>query len=53
MCQQVVGPTLATETYALYPAADAEKAGLHVTLHSDTPVRPPDPLFEIWIAKRR
>ena len=52
MCQQVVGPTLAT-TYAPYPAADADKAGLRVTLHSDTPVSPPDPLFEVWIAKTR
>ncbi len=53
VCQQVLGPQLATETYALYPAADAEKMGLRVTLHSDTPVSPPDPLFEIWVAKTR
>ncbi len=53
LCQQILGPQLATQTHALYPAADAEKAGLHVTLHSDTPVSPPDPLFEIWVAKTR
>jgi predicted amidohydrolase YtcJ len=53
VCQQVLGSQLATQTFALYPAADAENAGLHVTLHSDTPVSPPDPLFEIWVAKTR
>jgi predicted amidohydrolase YtcJ len=53
LCQQIIGPTLATQTHALYPAADAEAAGLHVTLHSDTPVSPPDPLFMIWVAKTR
>jgi predicted amidohydrolase YtcJ len=53
VCQQVLGPTLATQTFALYPGADAENAGLRVTLHSDTPVSPPDPLFEIWVAKTR
>jgi predicted amidohydrolase YtcJ len=52
VCQQVLGPQLSTQTYALYPAADAEKMGLRVTLHSDTPVSPPDPLFEIWVANR-
>ena len=49
-CQQIVGSTRAV---VLYPANDAETAGLHVTLHSDTPVSPPDPLFEIWVAKTR
>ena len=49
-CQQIVGPTMAAQ---LYPANDAENAGLHVTLHSDTPVSVPDPLFEIWVAKTR
>ncbi|MGO9604332.1 MAG: amidohydrolase family protein [Candidatus Binataceae bacterium] len=53
LCQQVLGPQLATKSFALYPAADAENAGLRVTLHSDTPVSPPDPLFEIWVAKTR
>jgi predicted amidohydrolase YtcJ len=53
LCQQVLGPTLSTTTFALYPAADAENAGLRVTLHSDTPVTPPDPLFMIWVAKTR
>ena len=53
LCQQIIGPTLATRTHSLYPAADAEDAGLRVTLHSDTPVSPPDPLFEIWVAKTR
>jgi predicted amidohydrolase YtcJ len=53
VCQQIIGSELTTQTHALYPAAIAENAGLRVTLHSDTPVSPPDPLFEIWIAKTR
>jgi predicted amidohydrolase YtcJ len=52
-CQQIIGPKRTNQISSLYPAADAENMGLHVTLHSDTPVSPPDPLFEIWVAKTR
>jgi predicted amidohydrolase YtcJ len=50
MCEQILGRE---RTATLYPAADAIGAGLHVTLHSDAPVTPPDPLFMIWVAKTR
>jgi predicted amidohydrolase YtcJ len=50
-CQQLLGP--GPERSNLYPAARAVEAGLHVTLHSDSPVTPPDPLFAIWVAKTR
>ncbi len=49
-CQQIIGPDL---TAALYPAASAFAAGLHVSLHPDSPVTPPYPLFAIWVAKTR
>jgi predicted amidohydrolase YtcJ len=49
-CQQILGPSLTT---ALFPAASAEAAGLHSSLHPDTPVTPPYPLFAIWMARTR
>ena len=49
-CQQVLGPDY-VRAYPPYPAGEAERLGLIVTLHSDSPVNPPDPLFEIWVAK--
>jgi predicted amidohydrolase YtcJ len=49
-CQQIIGPQ---DTAALYPAASAFSAGLHVSLHPDSPVTPPYPLFAIWVAKTR
>jgi len=48
LCQQVLG-----RTPPFYAAKSAAQAGLHVTLHSDSPVMPPDPLFMIWVAKTR
>jgi predicted amidohydrolase YtcJ len=49
-CQQVLG---AADTLNMYPAASAIAAGLNVTLHTDSPVTPPAPLFAIWAAARR
>lgn len=53
LCQQVLGPDYVTKKYVPYAAASAINAGLRVTLHSDSPVDPPDPLFMIWVAKTR
>jgi predicted amidohydrolase YtcJ len=50
LCQLVLGPEVSER---IYPAASAVAAGLHVTLHSDTTVTPPDPLFAIWVANTR
>ena len=50
MCHQLLGRE---RTEALYPTADAVKAGLRIGLHADTPVTPPVPLFMIWVAKTR
>jgi predicted amidohydrolase YtcJ len=52
LCQQVVGQEY-LKTFPPYPAHSARKAGLRVTLHTDSPVTPPDPLFAIWVAKTR
>lgn len=49
-CQQVLG---AADTLNMYPAATAIAAGLNVTLHTDSPITPPAPLFAIWAAARR
>lgn len=49
-CQQVLG---APDTVNMYPAAAAISAGLNVTLHTDSPVSPPAPLFAIWAAASR
>jgi predicted amidohydrolase YtcJ len=53
LCHQVLGPFYTTKRYPPYPAKSAERLGLRVTLHSDSPVSPPDPLFMIWAAKTR
>jgi predicted amidohydrolase YtcJ len=50
MCEQVLDPQRSAN---LYPAGSAVASGVHVTLHTDTPVVPPDPLFSIWVAKTR
>ena len=52
LCQQIVGQNY-LKTYNPYPAQSARKAGLRVTLHTDSPVTPPDPLFSVWVAKTR
>jgi len=49
-CQQVTGRQ---NTLNMYPANSAIKQGLTITLHSDTPVTVPYPLFEVWAAKTR
>lgn len=36
-----------------YPARDAIERTGRVTLHTDSPVTPPDPLFAIWAAATR
>ena len=53
LCQQVLGSELYTRTYTPYPARTAKNMGLRVTMHTDSPVNPPDPLFTIWVAKTR
>jgi predicted amidohydrolase YtcJ len=53
LCHQVLGPFYTTKRYPPYPAKSAERLGLRVTLHSDSPVSPPDPLFMIWVARTR
>ena len=53
LCQQVLGPEVFTQLYTPYPARSAKSMGLKVTLHTDSPVNPPDPLFTIWVAKTR
>jgi predicted amidohydrolase YtcJ len=53
LCQQVLGPDYMTHRFPVYPARDALNMGLHVTLHSDSPVDPPYPLFMVWVAKTR
>ncbi len=50
LCQQLLGPAT---TAGFYPAASAIAAGLHVSLHPDTTVTAPDPLFAIWVANTR
>ena len=52
LCQQIIGQNY-LKTFSPYPAQSARKAGLRVTLHTDSPVTPPDPLFTIWVAKTR
>jgi predicted amidohydrolase YtcJ len=50
LCDQVLG----RRALSLYPAKSAfETPGLHVTIHPDSPVTPPYPLFSIWVAKTR
>lgn len=49
-CQQVLGPA---NSLNMYPIASATKAGLTATLHTDSPVTPPAPLFAIWVAATR
>lgn len=49
-CQQVLGPARAA---TVYPTGSALTAGLRFSLHPDSPVGPPYPLFMIWIAKTR
>lgn len=49
-CQQVLGPG---NSLNMYPIASAKQAGLTTTLHTDSPVTPPAPLFAIWVAATR
>jgi predicted amidohydrolase YtcJ len=53
LCQQVLGPDYMTQRFQPYAARDAEDLGLRVTLHSDSPVDPPYPLFMVWVAATR
>lgn len=50
LCQQLLGYE---RTAQLFPAASAIAAGLRISLHPDTTVTAPDPLFAIWVAKTR
>ncbi len=50
LCQQVFGPERAQK---VYPASTAAAAGVRMTMHHDSPVTPPDPLFAMWVAKKR
>jgi predicted amidohydrolase YtcJ len=50
MCQQILGPE---QVGKIYPAGEAVQKGLRVSLHPDTDVTPPYPLFAIWAAKTR
>ena len=52
LCEQVVGPD-PSQTANLYPARWAEDSHLHYSLHSDTSVTPPSPLFSMWVATTR
>jgi len=49
-CQQVLGRE---RTVNSYPARSAIKATGRVTLHTDSPVNPPYPIFAIWAAVTR
>lgn len=49
-CQQVLGPG---NSLNMYPIASAAKLGLRTTIHTDSPVTPPAPLFAIWVAATR
>jgi predicted amidohydrolase YtcJ len=53
LCHQVLGPFYTMTRFPPYRAESAARLGLHFTLHSDSPVSPPDPLFMIWVAKTR
>ncbi len=49
-CQQVIGPERVVNSYPARSTID--KKG-RVTLHTDTPVTPPYPLFVVWAAVTR
>lgn len=49
-CQMVLDPP---RIINVYPARSVLDRGLPMTLHSDSPVEPPYPLFEIWVAATR
>lgn len=49
-CHQVLGPA---NSLNMYPIASAARAGLRTTIHTDSPVTPPAPLFAIWAAVTR
>ncbi|MDB5968021.1 MAG: hypothetical protein JWQ90_471 [Hydrocarboniphaga sp.] len=49
-CHQVLGPK---RTLTIYPSRDVLRHTGRLTLHSDSPVTPPYPLFEIWTAVTR
>ena len=53
LCQQVLGPSIMNGRYVPYPAKTALSMGLRVTMHTDSPVNAPDPLFTVWVAKTR
>ena len=50
LCQQLLGPA---PTASLYPAHTAIAKGLRISLHPDSTVTAPYPLFAIWVAKTR
>ena len=50
LCQQVLG---AERAQSVYPASVGAAAGVRMTMHHDSPVTPPDPLFAMWVAKKR
>jgi len=50
LCETIIG---SSRTQKIYPAALAKKEGLKFSLHSDTPVDPPDPLHIIYTAVTR
>lgn len=57
LCQQIFrapqGPPGPTEVANFYPAGDATRMGIRLSLHPDTDVTPAYPLFAIWVAKTR
>lgn len=53
LCQQILGPNIMTQRYVPYEAQTASNLGAKPTMHTDSPVNPPDPLFFTWVAKTR
>lgn len=49
-CHQVLGRDRVVN---MYPLREAKRVGIPATLHSDSPVTTPYPLFEAWVAKTR
>lgn len=52
-CQQILGARYTQKIFAPYPFATASRLGVKLTLHTDSPVTPPDPLFTIWVGVTR
>jgi predicted amidohydrolase YtcJ len=53
LCDQILGPNMMTRRYVPYEAQTASNLGARPTMHTDSPVNPPDPLFMVWVAKTR